>query len=59
MPYQDWAIIPHPASPRILLLPGAEGWALPLAEHADRHFWQSVAPLNQAIRALLEATLFT
>ena len=54
MPYQDWAVIPHPDTSQILLLPSPGGWTLPLVEHAERHFWQSVAPVNQAIRALLE-----
>jgi Phosphotransferase enzyme family len=59
MPYQDWAIIPHPNMAQLLLLPSADGWALPLAEHAERHFWQSVAPVNQAIGALLAIDVTT
>ena len=53
MPYHDWAILPHPRTPQLLLLPGEHGWALPCVEHAQRHFWQSVAPVNGGIRALL------
>jgi hypothetical protein len=59
MPYQDWTIIPHPNLPQLLLLPSADGWTLPVVEHAERHFWQSVAPVNQVIRARLEIDVTT
>jgi hypothetical protein len=57
--FVDYAIVPHPSEPRVLLLPSENGWLLPHVYHHERHFWQSVAPVNQAVGALLGMELTT
>jgi hypothetical protein len=46
-------ILPHPTAPRLLLLPGADGWALPWVEHSGGWFPEDVAALAALLRARL------
>lgn len=45
----DHVILPHPSEPRVLLLPGVEGWTLPHWT-APSHFWHVVEHVNQAMQ---------
>jgi hypothetical protein len=57
--FVDYAIIGDPREPRVLLLPRAGGWSLPYVQQPERHFWQSVASVNRAMRDLLGLAVTT
>jgi hypothetical protein len=57
--YEYHILIGHPQAPRVLLLPGAAGWRLPDFSTAERHFWQDVAHVNQAMAERYGVALVT
>ena len=50
MRFDYYTIIPQTAEPRVLLLPRSNGWTLPHFEMTEKHFWQAVDHVNQAMR---------
>ena len=57
--YEYHALISHSTEPRVLLLPAGDGWALPRWESTERHFWQTVDHVNQALRDQLGVNVTT
>ena len=53
------AAIRHPTEPRILLLPGDEGWHLPYAQPPNDFWLANVEVVNKAIRELLNAGVWS
>lgn len=57
--FDYYTIIPHANKPQVLLLSCADGWTLPYFELTERHFWQEVSHVNQAMQEQLDINVTT
>lgn len=51
--YEYHVAVAHPREPRLLFLPGVEGWRLPYFYASERYFWQDVSHVNRGLREAL------
>lgn len=57
--YEDYTLLPHPTEPQVFLLPSDTGWTLPCLTPLKPHYWQDVAPVNQAMLEQLNIKVTT
>lgn len=55
----QYALIPHPEEPRLLLLPEENGWALPCWTTDNGGSWDRIAPVNRGMQERLGIRLTT
>jgi hypothetical protein len=58
-PFDYFVILPHASEPRVLMLFEQAGWSLPHFTLPERHMWQDVHHVNQAVRDQLRVDATT